>query len=348
MTPPRILELAIYIGLLIGALLCSKQSFESYFYENTDYAIKREPLSIDDLPTLTICFRYINVYSYPFAMEHGKIFLIEAVAFNREPDTLFVNRSISKNLNIEPIVNKFKKMFDTHWKEQCFMINTLVTEKSQSQTIDFRSFGLEMYFMFNESLFNSMPTEIASVTLTSEENAYGWTTDNGWFGGNVGVIDLINVESNCPYTYEFKILGLTEQINFAKCSQDSYYECLAKRFENKVLNQTFGNTPTKICSPISLPFDKKIPYCENETNIGWYYQALEDLLSDQHIHCSRTCHSKEFRTELAKQVTKDYCENLIVNGFSIRYQFQLPEVNLNIRSMTPFKVVKKIISSHLE
>ena len=74
MTPTRILELALYNGLLIGALIFSRQSFESYFNEKTDYSIKREPLSKDDLPTLTICLGLPNNDHIP--MEYGETFQI--------------------------------------------------------------------------------------------------------------------------------------------------------------------------------------------------------------------------------------------------------------------------------
>ena len=130
--------------------------------------------------------------------------------------------------------------------------------------------------------------------MTSEENAYGWTTENGWFDGYAEVIHLFNLPSQCPYTYELKILEVTEQINLAKCSHDSYYECLAKRFVNMVLKQNIGNSQNKICSPISLPFEIYVPFCENETDISRYYQVLEDLYSDQDIHCLRSCQTGAF------------------------------------------------------
>ena len=88
---------------------------------------------------------------------------------------MLVNKSISETFGFDLDVDEFKiRSYISNKMPQCYKINTLVTPKTKNQRIDFHSFGLEISFTFNQALFDSMPTDIASVTLTSEENAYGW------------------------------------------------------------------------------------------------------------------------------------------------------------------------------
>ena len=50
--------LIFYLGLLVAALLFVKDSFEEYTQGNTFYSVSHEPLTLQDMPTLTFCYKY--------------------------------------------------------------------------------------------------------------------------------------------------------------------------------------------------------------------------------------------------------------------------------------------------
>ena len=144
--------------------------------------------------------------------------------------------------------------------------------------------------------------------------------------------------------------------------QDSYYQCLAKRFKdyNFSLLQTearFNGSNCvfrKICTPFSLPstssncnwvFRKMselfggedIPICQTETEKACFEQVISDLESNQDHHCKRSCHIMEFKTRLDKKRQTIIYRNEI----SLGYHFELPLSTRNMRSKKPFKTVHR-------
>ena len=118
-----------------------------------------------------------------------------------------------------------------------------------------------------------------------------------WFDGN---IQCQKVE---PLGGDLIQIHLTEYQNLkSECTTDSYYQCLAKRFEvldfSKISDKKInGNKcPFKgLCSPYSLPYEEnEIPHCEAEIDQICYAEVLEDLEKSQKDHCKKTCLAREF------------------------------------------------------
>ena len=76
----------------------------------------------------------------------------------------------------------------------------------------------------------------------------------------------------------------------SSCSKDSYYQCLAKRFENfnfsRLENKTFNGkmcSASRPCAPFSLPFGNanNISICMNENDQGCHEYVITELQKDQ-------------------------------------------------------------------
>ena len=50
-----VLEAILYLGLLIGGLVFVSKDIKDYLSGTTNYSISKEPLTLKDLPTLTVC-----------------------------------------------------------------------------------------------------------------------------------------------------------------------------------------------------------------------------------------------------------------------------------------------------
>ena len=54
----KIVDVFVYIGLLVGALIFCGGTFLEYLDEETQYDHQTEPISFQNLPTLTVCIAY--------------------------------------------------------------------------------------------------------------------------------------------------------------------------------------------------------------------------------------------------------------------------------------------------
>ena len=91
---------------------------------------------------------------------------------------------------------------------------------------------------------------------------------------------------------------------------DSYYQCLAKRFqESDFSREDFGTSCCfgQICSPFSLPpVDKNIKLCENDTQRRFYDKKIVGLKADQDKHCLKSCKVFEYQIFIEKLTKKHF------------------------------------------
>ena len=59
-----VLEAVLYLGLLLGGLVFVSKDIEDYLSGSTNYSVTSEPLSLKDLPTLTVCLGRRPIYLY--------------------------------------------------------------------------------------------------------------------------------------------------------------------------------------------------------------------------------------------------------------------------------------------
>ena len=119
-----------------------------------------------------------------------------------------------------------------------------------SNPINFDKFRPRFTFtlrnVWNDFWREWIPISLA-VWVTSEENSYGLAEER-WFDGitiNPSLLLFINPNKTSCYG-RLNIHEVTEYKNIESiCSEDSYYQCLAKRFVNEDLSKhsiTLGTT----------------------------------------------------------------------------------------------------------
>ena len=94
----------------------------------------------------------------------------------------------------------------------------------------------------------------------------------------------------------------------------------------------------KICTPFTLPYAGiNIPICNNQQDKDCYKQVLKQLRLDQHKHCKKACHVKEFildsKTEHGHKIPDS------PNKFALDLSFNSPSSTKNLRSDQPFKTM---------
>ena len=89
--------------------------------------------------------------------------------------------------------------------------------------------GMSKYFFEDEDALylQEMTPDFVHFMITSEENTYGLAAGNGFFDGHVDSEFCDPVGRN--YGGLIKITEVYENLNLPpKCSQNSYYQCMAK------------------------------------------------------------------------------------------------------------------------
>ena len=80
MATRMVFESLLYIALLAGALMFCVQSFQDYWMGKRSYAGSKEPVTLFDLPTITICQH--SAYSKRFV--YGQNVLIDARVWEKD------------------------------------------------------------------------------------------------------------------------------------------------------------------------------------------------------------------------------------------------------------------------
>ena len=124
------------------------------------------------------------------------------------------------------------------------------------------------------------------------------------------------------------------------CTDESYYECLGKRFHRTLGQPIIGseeNSFRDICAPFTLPFgENPVPLCRNDSIRRRYEETILQLEADQDKYCKKSCSTKEFKIEVRKQISK-----YETNKFGFQYQFEVPKSTKDHMSRKPFKIIKK-------
>ena len=79
------LAVLIHISLLGGSILFVKQTIYEYIQGSTFYSVTKEPITLHDLPTLTICW-VVHIPTYP-PRAYGKDFSIEVKLCEDDQET---------------------------------------------------------------------------------------------------------------------------------------------------------------------------------------------------------------------------------------------------------------------
>ena len=354
-------DIFIYLLLLAPALLFVKNYVADYMDGDTIFVQMREDVTVDDIPTITICTGY--TYHEYSNLTHGTMDLS-----NEYHKTIEISIKVAENgeitrqiLTLEKNTKKFSDLTitleqlqaegdtsgSTIFIKKCFRVVVKSSQKRGRRKLNTTGFELWLHIKIPKP----MPS-LRHFTLSSEENSYGFVFER-WFDGKVQREGLQSdhIDVQIDNVLEYHHLK-------SKCSQDSYYQLLADRFErfdtNMFLEQHFklmcksknvygGNYVNATCSPASLPFrNNKIPLCSLDIEKWCFQRVLERLMSDQTKHFYKTCRVKEFKI---KQTPLGNHAEASVGNFVlwITYERSAEEIS-NSRewlTKTPFKTIKK-------
>ena len=184
-----------------------------------------------------------------------------------------------------------------------------------------------------------------------QQNTYGYNRI-GFYDGQIQMdrpkdIPTYRYQNLDDFDYaSLAIEKVSENINLPfNCSQDSYYQCLAKKFASLQPNysEVFGEKCIlkKLCFPFSIPTaDPKISLCDNAIDGECSLAFFRILGSQRGYSCQKLCHSYTFAysTNVYKGTAQSKKE--------IQYFFKSDPEGSGLRrqkhrSMEPFKTVKR-------
>ena len=185
------------------------------------------------------------------------------------------------------------------------------------------------------------------VYFTSEGNSNG-IIFHRWFEGYVNTKHKMKKNK----ILEVHIEKTTEYINLeSSCSNDTYYQCLAKRISKlqlrkvslpESLSECSGEPncpPEGNCVPFLLLSDNDNAFlCENGTGFPCYECIMKKMTSNQEKLCKRSCLVKEYKT---KNDGEHELTTENVTQFQLDVNFEPPFGTVDIMSNAPFKIVKR-------
>ena len=258
-------------------------------------------------------------------------------------------------------VDKTSKESDGHYYfQQCYKISSNWTGR-KSIDVDMKNFGLQIASKCNSTWelstgWNSHKPHLkqceiskATVYATSEKNSYG-IVEKKWFDGIVEDPNGVKVETTKVSQNDngyslgdlLTIVEVNEYINLDwKCSQNSYYECLAKGFQKVVLDSSFQQNKTdceQICTPFTLPpvGIRSFPVCRVESCLDIMSKVIYDQYNAMEGHCTKSCRVKEFKFGTKKKFRNQWSKEPLV----FEYRFGSPHSTNDHRSRIPVKKVR--------
>ena len=189
MTLVKAFRLSLYILLCIGALAFVMGTIDDYLEGKAYYSTTNEPVTLQDLPSLTICWPlndYLGVYHY------ATNFTIDVKVSETQENTPSISLELNKSIKTDSgIVMKLSKVwskstpslkcFETIRDVQCFKIT--LKYDGPDNNVDFEKFQVLLAFKPSNKDF-IFKDQYVRILATSEENSYG-LAGGRWFDGNV-------------------------------------------------------------------------------------------------------------------------------------------------------------------
>ena len=326
-------QIFLYTLLLIPALVFVWKYVAGYMDGDTIFVETREEITTDDIPSTTIC----TGFTYPeyLNLTHRTENQSDAEYLSKSAEMVIEvaenGHTAKQNLTLQNDSMQFSDLVITMkqvhvegdttrskiYLKKCFSITVKSRNGESKRYINTKDFRLSLDMMISKPY-----PSLRFFGLTSKENSYGFIVEK-WFDGKVQIVDQ---QSDI---FDVLIVNVIEyQYLKSACSQDSYYQILADRFESldtnafleqhfkfmcKTKNQYGGNYINTTCSPVSLPFrNNKTPICSQDIEKWCYQRVLERLMLDQTELSTRTCKVKEFKIK-PKPISKNTVDgNLVV------------------------------------
>lgn len=321
------LEVLLYLVLVLAcAFLFLLQTIQDYREGLASISVSQESVSLNDMPTIIICWP-----TYPRKKEsdpdlkyvpyiYGRDFVIDLKLDYKEIVSLVEDQSVETSLGLDLHLSEFrlrkKADLSSHstfymtcfmgygqrhghsaqsWElammgwpaKQCYKITPNNYENAD------KSFGVEVALKFLNDSVRHEPFE-PEVLMSGEDNAYGVAGGN-WFDGRKN-LKCVKIKNKTALA----VTAIHEYHHIpSRCSHDSYYLCLAKRFLNAASNDSHDCKTN--CAPFSLPLPKdQLPLCQEENDRICNENVLKKLAVDQKHHCKRVCVNRDILFEKYK------------------------------------------------
>lgn len=309
------LKVLLYVGLLVGGLIFSLETILEYLKGSTSHYSTTEPITLNDIPTLSICWKW----KYERDI-YGKDFYLDLKLQNNTKSVILIeNDSVNVlsglKLHLSELHHRCSMRQKCEWMlgsrsrsnelYQCFKI----TPKWDGRNaMDMQQF--EMQLAVRHVMPYKSPLSL-NLYVTSEKNSFGLTVYQ-WFDGFVGNVELDKVGLGVSTGSLVEIEEVIESRSIdPKCSDDSIFDCLAKEFEGYdtsnisiSINGTMCQLDKK-CSPYSFPErgTKKLPVCQSAITQECFDSLLMKIESNHAKYCPKLCIVKEFKANLAGIIT---------------------------------------------
>ena len=214
----------LYLALMLCGILFVIHYFEEFINGGTGYAESTVPISLHDLPTVTLCFstsrtdgsninEYSRKYHYQedFTIQHRVVGKINETSGKDKSITLLEDQNVATLFGLEIKLADLKltgySLGNGMQVEKCYKIsskwNGLETPYKLSGSTNFGVFLQVMAFSNSSIEFKKF-----SVSFTSEKNSYGAALDRYL----EGVVQDPTYHDVGQYT-AFKISQITENIH---------------------------------------------------------------------------------------------------------------------------------------
>ena len=163
MSIEKILNTLIYLGLLGATIAIVKQTIWEYTQGSTTFTDDRQPLTHDDVPTLTICLSFEEqtegkqIYSYPnnislYPVKYGKDFSIQVEVSEKEYRTATLSEKRYVN-TVSGLSLHLSELRVRRQKVQCYKISP---KWQKQETLDFEQFWMKFTLSFPSANETSM------------------------------------------------------------------------------------------------------------------------------------------------------------------------------------------------
>ena len=329
----------MYLGLLSLSIYFCRENILDYMEGKTGYSIAKEQVGFEDIPT--ICFCLSSQYN------HGENFVASVNVYSRNKYFAFYTEWWPWSLEFELTAFQQKEAIG-----QCYKISP---KWKGSITIDFTKFGIDLILTSTSNITQYLYNEHVNFFVTSEKNSYGLVRRK-WFDGN------LDPNFKAWSGGLIRITKINEYRNLEDgCTEDSYYECLARRMMSFDMRKISIDTlfdklmcaNLSICTPgISLPAieGNEIQSCPKPLSEDCNYPqlcsyaAMNQLINDQSEHCNKCCNIKDFHLEIDLTVRVTQFDQYLFGNetrpyWVVRFEFDSPMTSLDSRMMKPFKTV---------
>ena len=259
----RILEFLFEIGLLILTVFFVSSACGEFTEGKTHFVETNVALTTQDNPTITVCFGTTS-----------------NITFNSDFTTRYRYWNKSSWAVDETMIRKMSVVATTRTEYQnCFMFKKVAEDISGDKKI-----YLEL--TFTEELLDSVNSFKPWVFITSEENAYGVTTQR-WFDGEVFKFYLQKHKES------FIELSDIHQYEYLKhmCSVDTFYECVIETMSSSGECLKHGG----LCEAVSLP--KVLPPCKSEDEHTCTLRSFWNVYNNSNCMREKTCTNTEYIIE---------------------------------------------------